>query len=164
MEHDFLSNIKRKVILFDGGMGSLLIAAGLGEGEAPESWNLTRPEDVTAVHEAYLEAGAEGIQTNTFGGTGVKLAASPSGRAIDPGETNERAAALAREARDRFGATDRYVAGDIGPTGRFFPPIGDLTEEEAYATFAAQAKALDRGGVDLFLIEMVLSLYCFAEC
>ena len=148
----FLETIRRRVVLFDGGMGSMLIAAGLRDGEAPDGWSVERPDDVLAVHEAYLGAGAELIQTNTFGASGLKLGRSEAGRRLDPAEVNERAAALARRAADSRGE-GRFVAGDIGPTGVFFPPVGDLTEEAAFETFREQAAALDRGGVDLFLVE-----------
>lgn len=148
----FLETIRRRVVLFDGGMGSMLIAAGLRDGEAPDGWAVSRPDDVLAVHEAYLDAGAEVIQTNTFGASGIKLGRSDASRRLDAGEVNERAAGLARRAVDGRG-DGRFVAGDIGPTGVFFPPVGDLTEAAALATFREQAAALERGGVDLFLVE-----------
>ncbi|MBN1884218.1 MAG: homocysteine S-methyltransferase family protein [Candidatus Krumholzibacteriota bacterium] len=150
--HGFLETVCRKVVLFDGGMGSMLIAAGLRDGDVPEAWTLERPDEVAAVHAAYLDAGAEVVQTNTFGATRLKLGRSDAGRLLDVDEVNERAAALAREAVGARGG-GRFVAGDIGPTGLFFPPVGELTEEAAYAAFREQAAALERGGVDLFLVE-----------
>jgi methionine synthase I (cobalamin-dependent) len=158
--------IRRGPVLFDGGMGSMLIAAGLGEKEIPEQWNFLHPEIMIEIHTAYLEAGAEVIQTNTFGATAIKLAASEGGRGLDPSAVNEKAAELALEALRLFSggrgagenAMPRFVAGDIGPVGEFFPPMGKLTAERARAAFREQAVALNRGGVDLFLIETMYDL------
>jgi len=154
----FLEVLNEKVLLFDGGMGSMLIAAGLGEGEAPDAWNITRPDVLMEVHRAYLEAGAEVIQTNTFGATPIKLASSSRGAPPDTAKVNEAGATLARTAIKEFGFTGRYLAGDIGPTGEFFPPMGRLTEERAFESFRIQAEALENGGVDLFLIETMYDI------
>ncbi len=166
MKMDFMEYIRNRAVLFDGGMGSMLIAAGLGEREVPEQWNFLHPERMIGIHTAYLDAGAEVIQTNTFGATGIKLSASGGGSGLDPSEVNEKAALLAREALDRFEGTEggggkigaRFVAGDIGPTGEFFAPMGKLTSERARASFREQAVALNRGGVDLFLIETMYDI------
>ncbi|RKZ07393.1 methionine synthase I, cobalamin-binding domain-containing protein [bacterium] len=153
MSLDFTEAIERKVMLFDGGMGTMLIAKGLTDREVPEGWNIERPEEVKAVHSAYIEAGAEVIQTNTFGANRIKLAASEEGRSLDPSEVNERAAAIARETIDESSRSGIFLAGDVGPTGLFFPPVGNLTPGEARNAFKEQASALERGGVDLFLVE-----------
>ncbi len=76
---DFLATLQQKVILFDGGMGSMLIAAGLSSGETPEAWVLNRPEEIASVHRAYLQAGAEVLTTATFGASRLKLASLPRG-------------------------------------------------------------------------------------
>lgn len=158
MERSFKELIRRKVVLFDGGMGSMLIAAGLGEGEVPEGWNLSRPDVVTGVHAAYIDAGAEVIQTNTFGATRLKLSTSASGRALDVAAVNAAAAELVQRAREGAGRSGIFVAGDIGPTGQFFPPVGTLTETDALNAFREQAKALESAGVDLFLIETMYDI------
>lgn len=158
MKRDLLEIIRKKVVLFDGGMGSMLIAAGLGEGEVPESWNISNPEKLIEVHIAYLDAGAEVIQTNTFGATRLKLSSSESGRGVDVVEANERAAEIVRKAVEDFGKDGRFVAGDIGPTGLFFPPVGRLTAEDARSAFKEQAQVLERAGVDLFLIETMYDI------
>ncbi|MBN1165340.1 MAG: homocysteine S-methyltransferase family protein [Candidatus Krumholzibacteriota bacterium] len=158
MDTDFREIINKRVVLFDGGMGSMLIAAGLGEGEIPEQWNLERPDRIIAIHAAYLQAGAEVIQTNTFGATGLKLGASAAGKKLDPAGVNEAAARLVREALEGEGAEDRFVAGDMGPCGELFSPMGRLTPAMARDTFREQARALERGGVDLFLIETMYDL------
>lgn len=158
VKHEFRELIKRKVVLFDGGMGSMLIAAGLREGEVPDTWSLSHPDTVKSVHAAYIEAGAEVIQTNTFGATRIKLASSASSGKLDVTAVNEAAAKLVLEARDDSGRSGIFVAGDIGPTGQFFPPMGALTEEGAFEAFREQARALERAGVDLFLIETMYDL------
>ncbi|MBN2184824.1 MAG: homocysteine S-methyltransferase family protein [Candidatus Krumholzibacteriota bacterium] len=158
MKEDIRKIIRQRKVLFDGGMGSMLIAAGLGEREIPEQWNFLHPEKVIDIHIAYLAAGADVIQTNSFGATSIKLSASEAGKALDPAEVNEKAAGLAFEALERAKAPDRYVAGDIGPTGEFFAPVGRLTEKRAREAFREQAEALERGGVDLFLIETMYDL------
>jgi methionine synthase I (cobalamin-dependent) len=155
---DFKELIKHKVVLFDGGMGSMLIAAGLHEGEAPDAWNISHPGEVCTVHAAYIEAGAEVIQTNTFGSTRIKLAASASGRTLDVDAVNRAAGELTLRAREESGRDGIYIAGDIGPTGLFFPPVGALTEDAAVAAFREQAAALEAAGVDLFLIETMYDL------
>ncbi|MCK4538904.1 MAG: homocysteine S-methyltransferase family protein [Candidatus Krumholzibacteria bacterium] len=174
MSMDFREYIKGRKVLFDGGMGSMLIAAGMGEKEIPEQWNSLYPGRLVDIHSAYFEAGAEVVQTNSFGGSGLKLSASEAGRTLDPSEVNETAVRLVREALARFspdaeagsgepdssldGGLRRFVAGDIGPSGEFFPPMGTLSAEKAKETFLVQAAALDRGGVDLFLIETMYDI------
>ncbi len=154
----FLEALKEKVLLFDGGMGSMLIAAGLGDGEAPDEWSLSHPDVLIDIHRKYLEAGADVIQTNTFGATSIKLAASCRGGAPDTAALNIRAAEIARRALDEFILGGRFLAGDIGPTGEFFPPMGILTTENARNAFREQAAALEKGGVDLFLIETMYDI------
>ncbi|MDD3643029.1 MAG: homocysteine S-methyltransferase family protein [Candidatus Krumholzibacteria bacterium] len=154
----FLESLGERVLLFDGGMGSMLIAAGLGEGEAPDVWNITRPDVLMGVHKAFLDAGADVIQTNTFGATPVKLAASSRGAPPDAAKVNEAGATLARTAIREFGFGDRWLAGDIGPTGEFFPPMGVLTEARAFEAFRIQAEALENGVVDIFLIETMYDI------
>jgi methionine synthase I (cobalamin-dependent) len=105
------------------------------------------------IHTKYLEAGADVIQTNTFGATSIKLKSACRGEAPDSRALNRKAAELARKAIDDFGAKGRYLAGDIGPTGEFFPPMGTLTAEAAHEAFLEQARGLEEGDVDIFLIE-----------
>lgn len=154
----FLDALRERVLLFDGGMGSMLIAAGLADGEAPDEWSIKRPETLVDIHTKYLEAGADVIQTNTFGATSIKLAASCRDGAPDTAALNIRAAEIARQALDEFIGGGRFLAGDIGPTGEFFPPMGTLSVDEARNAFREQAAALERGGVDLFLIETMYDI------
>jgi 5-methyltetrahydrofolate--homocysteine methyltransferase len=157
-EKDILKTIKRKVVLCDGGMGAMLIAAGLSKREVPESWNLSKPGKLIEIHTAFLEAGAEVIQTNTFGANRLKLQSSESGRALDVVEVNEKAVENARRAMNTFPAADRFLAGEIGPTGLFFPPVGQLTADEARKAFKEQALIFEKAGVDLFLVETMYDL------
>jgi len=148
----FLDLLKQRPVLFDGAMGTTLISRGLAAGECPESWNLTHGEVVSQVHEAYVEAGADVVQTNTLGGTRLKLKACGLGDQV--AEVNAQAASLAR----RVCPADRYVAGDIGPTGQFLPPVGTCAPEEMEKNFREQAEALAGEGVDLFILETMYDL------
>jgi 5-methyltetrahydrofolate--homocysteine methyltransferase len=141
---------RRKVILGDGAMGTMLHLAKLTDG-APERWNVERPDVVSSIHRAYVEAGSDFISTNTFGGTRNRLALD--GLADRVAELNVAGARLAREA-----AGDRLVAGSMGPTGELMEPLGLLTAEGARASFAEQAMALKAGGVDFALIETMSAL------
>ncbi len=149
---DLRRDLEERVLLLDGGMGSLLIAQGLEHGEAAERWNLEHPERVEAAHRAYVEAGSDIIHTNTFGGSPVKLAAS--GLAGRCREINTAAVDLARRAAGR----DALVAGDVGPTGVFLPPVGDASEELYRQSFSVQTAALAAAGVDLIAIETMYDL------
>ena len=134
-------------LLFDGAMGTQLQAAGLAAGETPELLCLTHPDEVTAIHAAYVAAGADVVTANTFGASAVKL-----GTAATPAEVFAAAVACAR----RSGA--RYVAADIGPTGQLLAPLGTLAFEEAYELFKEQVVAADEAGADLFVIETMADL------
>lgn len=130
---------------FDGGLGTALMARGLGAGEAPERWNLARAAEVTAVHRAYVEAGAEAIQTNTFGGHPLRLA-----RAGLAGRCAELCAAAVAAAR---AAAPRFVVGDLGPTGEYLSPVGNGDPEAFRAGYFELASALAAAGVDALHVE-----------
>lgn len=140
----------RRVVLGDGAMGTMLQLAGLIEG-APERWNVERPDVVSSIHGAYVEAGSDFISTNTFGGTRNRL--QLDGLADRVAELNEAGARLAREA-----AGERLVAGSMGPTGELMEPLGLLTPDGARESFAEQARALKAGGADFALIETMSAL------
>jgi methionine synthase I (cobalamin-dependent) len=147
-----------ETILADGATGTMLQAMGLEKGHAPEEWNETHREQVLAMHRAYIDAGSELILTNSFGGNRLRLTKyGLEGKIYD---LNRKAAELAREAVDalRQGSGQALVAGSMGPTGEFFPPVGKLTPEEATAAFAEQARGLADGGVDVLLIETMADL------
>ena len=149
---DRLSEVleRSNLVLGDGAMGTMLHLAGLTDG-APERWNVERPDVVSSIHRAYVEAGSDFISTNTFGGTRNRL--QLDGLAERAAELNEAGARLAREA-----AGERLVAGSMGPTGELMEPLGLLTPEGARESFAEQARALKAGGVDFALIETMSAL------
>jgi len=152
MKIPFLQAINERVLVLDGAMGTMLQERGLKAGQSPEEMNLTAPEVVAGVHSAYLDAGADIIVTNTFGGTSAKL--SHYGLEDRVTEINAGAVRLARDV-----AGDKaYVAGSIGPTGRFVEPVGDMSFDEAVAIFAQQAKALIDAGCDLLTLETFLDI------
>ena len=150
--HAILELAKKKTVIFDGAMGTMLMAAGLKAGETPEGWNLEKPSLVTDIHRKYYDAGSDVVHTNTFGGNAIKLA--DRGLSDKMERINVEAAKLAREACP----SGKFVAGDIGPTGKLIKPLGDLVIEEAEEAFFRQAQALLKGGVDLISIETMFSL------
>jgi methionine synthase I (cobalamin-dependent) len=139
-----------ETILADGAMGTMLQAMGLEKGHAPEELNLTSPEKVLAVHQGYVNAGSELVLTNTFGANRFRL--NKYGLADRVCEICRLAAQIARE------SSAVIVAGSIGPTGEFFPPVGKLDAAEARETFAQQARGLADGGVDALVIETMSDL------
>ncbi len=148
---DIREELARRVLLFDGGMGTMLQAAGLPAGHEPELWNLERPDAVRAVHAQYLAAGADIVTTNTFGANAVKLSGHPVEEVVTAGVT------LARQAVDAHGGG--FVALDLGPTGRLLRPMGDLDFEDAVSAYAPAVRAGAAARADLVLIETMSDLY-----
>ena len=146
---------ERPWLLADGATGSNLFNRGLQSGDAPELWNSTLPERIAELERAFVEAGADIILTNTFGGTRYRLKLHQAADRV--GELNEKAAAIARGEADRAGRTV-LVAGSIGPTGEILEPLGPLRLDDAREAFAEQAAALARGGADLLWIETMASV------
>ena len=145
--------LKSRVLMLDGGMGTQLQARGLRPGESPELWNLTRPADVQAVHAAYYAAGCDIVLSNTFGANPAKYHGdAPLGDVVAAAVRNARAAA------DAAGGT-RYVALDVGPTGRLLKPAGDYAFDDAYAAFAEQVRLGAAAGADLVAIETMGDTY-----
>ena len=148
-----LERLKTDVLVLDGAMGTMLFRAGLTPGACPEAWNDERPEVLEAIHRAYLEAGCDVVETNTFGGSRLKLKAY--GLEDRCRELNEKAARVARSVCP----AEDFVAGSIGPTGHLpdsFEPMGDTPAEVFYESFREQALALAEGGVDLFAVETMM--------
>ncbi len=135
----------------DGAWGTFLQRQGLRPGECPELWCVDRRTDVLAIAHSYVAAGADMIETNSFGGTRFKLA--HYGVAERAAEINRAAAAISREAA----GPDRYVLGSAGPTGRLLL-MGDTTEQELYDAFAEQLAALQAGGADACCLETFSAL------
>ena len=141
-----------KILLLDGGMGTMLQAAGLPMGETPELWNLTEPEKVTAVHRRYVEAGSRLLYTNTFGANRLKTARCGHSPA-------ELIAGAVRCARAAAGEENVRVALDVGPIGQLLEPLGTLRFEDAYELFREQVVAGEQAGADLIIIETMSDLY-----
>jgi 5-methyltetrahydrofolate--homocysteine methyltransferase len=140
-------------LVFDGGYGTALFAAGLSNGACPELWNDTHAGVVQGIHRGYFEAGSDFVETNTFGGSRLKLNEYVLGDRTR--ELNDKGARLARSVCPPAG----YVAGSIGPTSRLpaeYEPLGDTTDEEYFETFKEQAAALADGGVDIFAVETMM--------
>lgn len=136
-----------RFLVFDGAMGTMLQRSGLQAGDLPELLCISDPDAITAVHKAYVEAGAEVVTTNTFGANSRKLAGAATVEGVF-----SAAVACARES----GA--RYVAADIGPTGALLEPLGTLSFDAAYELFAEQVRAADAAGGDLIVIETMADL------
>ena len=141
------------LLVFDGGYGTALFAAGLLNGACPELWNDRRADVVRDIHKGYFDAGSDFVETNTFGATRLKLNEYQLGNRTR--ELNEKGARLARSVRPPGG----WVAGSIGPTSRLpveYEPLGDTSDEQYVETFKEQAAALAEGGVDLFAVETMM--------
>ena len=123
----FKAFLKENIVVLDGGMGTLLQAQGLGAGEAPEGWNLTHPDAITAIHRAYYAAGSHVVSTNTFGANPLKYSAEELEAIVSAAVANARAA-------QEGIAHPTYVALDIGPSGKLLKPLGDLDFEDAVRT------------------------------
>ncbi len=136
----------------DGGTGTILQEMGLKGGELPETWNLTRPDDIRKLNRAYFEAGSNIVNTNTFGANPIKFANCE--------ELVKAAVKICREARSEAGRDDdAYVAIDVGPTGKLLEPMGDLSFEDAVDCFKTIIKAGCEAGGDLVLIETMSDAY-----
>ncbi len=149
---DLLERFAKGRVLFDGGLGSMLIAEGLTAGAPPEEWNLSHADTLLRIHKAYLEAGCDFVSTNTFGASPSRL--QTHGLTNTPEELITAGVRLAREAADALGA---FVVLSIGPTGKMFPPVGTATEDEIEAEFEAQFRGVD-DSVDLVLCETFLDV------
>ena len=148
---DFPTLLNKPFVLLDGAMGTMLQKAGLPLGATPELLNLTNPEQILAIHRAYIEAGADVIYANTFGANRHKLAGS--GHTV--AEVAAAGVAIARQAAE---GTECLVALDIGPIGQLLEPVGSLAFEEAVSIFREQVEAGVRAGADLIVLETLTDL------
>lgn len=151
MKKPFLDRLKDGVLLCDGAMGTQLDAHGLQPGQCHEQWNVARPEKVEEIHRDYLDAGAEAILTNTFGGTRWCLDRYGLGESV--GEFNSAAVERARS----VAGEDRYVLGDVGPTAEFVYPLGTKREEDFLEVFREEVSFL-ANAVDAIAIQTMTAL------
>jgi methionine synthase / methylenetetrahydrofolate reductase (NADH) len=154
MGTDLLTRLKQGPVLCDGAMGTLLYAKGIYINKCYDELNLAQPDLIRNIHSEYLNAGADIIETNTFGGNSFRLARH--GLTEQVREINRRGALLAREAADAFNlkkASSALVAGSVGPLGIRIEPLGKTSREEARSSFREQIAALAEGGVDLLILE-----------
>jgi 5-methyltetrahydrofolate--homocysteine methyltransferase len=140
------------LFLLDGAMGTQLIARGIEAGKCNDFLNIESPDIILDIHRAYIEAGSDAVLTNTFGAN--KYALARHGLDDKVKDINTAGVQIAREAAGE----DKYVLGDIGPSGDFLEPLGNLKAEELKDAFAQQAKVLLAGGVDGFIIETMTAL------
>lgn len=147
---DIREELGRRIIFFDGGLGSLLQERGLKPGELPETWNLTRPEVLYDIHRAYLDAGADIILANTFGANGFKY---------DNLEEIVTAAVVNAKKAVADSGRKAYVALDMGPTGKLLKPMGTLDFEECVSVYADVVRYGAKAGADLILIETMSDTY-----
>ncbi|MCF2568453.1 homocysteine S-methyltransferase family protein [Mediterraneibacter glycyrrhizinilyticus] len=157
----------KELLLFDGGMGTLLQERGLAPGELPETWNISRPEVIREIHKNYIKAGSDIVLTNTFGANALKFHAE--GCSLE--QTVKTAVRLVKEAAKKAGAAPAetsgtgngkrtvYAALDIGPTGKLLKPMGDLDFEEAYEAFKEVMIWGEEAGADLIHIETMSDTY-----
>ena len=146
--------MKEHLLYLDGGMGTLLQEKGLRPGEPPERWNLTHPEEIRAIHRRYYDAGSHVVSTNTFGANPLKFSSEELDLIVKAAVENARAAA-----RESTGEQPKWVALDVGPSGRMLRPYGDLDFEDAMAAFSETVRLGAKYGVDLVFIETMSDSY-----
>ena len=150
---NFKELLGKQMLFFDGATGTQLQARGLQPGELPESWNFTHPDIVEDVHRSYLDVGSNIVKSNTFGANPLKLA----GSGLDCKETIEAAVAIAKKACD--GRENKFVALNLGPTGKLLAPYGDLPFEKAVEAYGEMVRYGAAAGADLILIETMSDTY-----
>jgi len=148
MATDFLERLKKAPVLCDGAMGTLLYSKGVFINRCYDELNLSQPELIRGIHHEYLQAGAEIVETNTFGANAFRLARHSIADKV--GDINRAGARLAREAAKSF---DVWVAGSVGPLGTRIEPLGKTSFQEAREAFRQQIEVLVEGGVDLLILE-----------
>ena len=146
--------LKNNVVYLDGGMGTLLQEQGLQPGEFPERWNVSRAESIIAIHKAYYDTGSNVVNTNTFGANILKFSEEELEQIIKAAVENAKTARA-----QTSGKQEKWIALNIGPTGRMLKPYGDLDFEDAVAVFAKSVQLGVKYGVDLIFIETMGDSY-----
>ena len=151
---NFREFLKDNIVFLDGGMGTLLQEKGLKAGEYPERWNITQPHIISGIHKAYFDAGSNVVCTNTFGANSLKFDDSELENIIMSAIYNAKTAA-----KESSSKAQKFVALDIGPTGKLLKPLGDLNFEDAVSIFAKTVKLGAKYGADLVIIETMNDSY-----
>lgn len=142
-----LERLNEERLVCDGAIGTMLMSSGMPEGACPDEWGVKNKKVLASIHKAYIEAGADMIITNTFGANRIKLKKYKLEKKAE--DINKRAAEIAKKC-----AGDKaYVLGDIGPTGEYLKPAGNIEPDEMLSCFAGQVKALESAGVDAVILE-----------
>lgn len=149
-----LDYLKDNIVYLDGGMGTLLQAEGLAAGELPERWNIEHPDKVIKIHKDYFDAGSNVVSANTFGANILKFEREELEKIISSAINNVR-----RAMEESSGEQEKFVALDIGPTGKLLKPLGDLDFEDAVKIFAETVKIGIKCGADLIIIETMNDSY-----
>lgn len=150
--NNFLDELNKRILVVDGAMGTQLMEGGVRPEDCFDAQNLNNPKLVESIHKSYVRAGADIIETNTFGANRIKLADYKLDKKVK--EVNVAAAKIARRAIGAKG----FVCGSIGPLGKMLDPLGEISFDRAYNAFAEQAKALEEGGVDVICVETISDL------
>lgn len=151
---NILEYMTNNLLFLDGGMGSLLFARGMQAGELPERWNLSHPEVISQIHKEYFDAGAHVVNANTFGANCLKFSEAELEQIVRAALENARSAADQSASQQ-----EKWVALDIGPTGKMLAPYGDLDFEDAVEIFAKTVRLGVKYGADLIFIETMADSY-----
>ncbi len=150
----FLDYLRESIVYLDGGMGTLLQERGLKPGDLPERWNISHPEIITKIHQDYFDAGSNVVCTNTFGANALKFSDYELETIVKAAIENAKAAK-----KNSSSSAEKYIALDIGPTGKLLKPLGDLDFETAVEIFAKTIRLGVQYGVDLIIIETMNDSY-----
>lgn len=142
-----LERLKEEILVCDGAMGTMLMSKGMPEGSCPDYWGIKNKKLLISIHKAYIDAGCDMIITDTFGANAIKLKRFRLQRKTK--DLNKRAVEIAREAAEG----KAYVLGDVGPTGEYLKPVGNVEPEEMLRVFTEQVRTLQETGVDAIILE-----------
>ncbi len=145
----FADALKSKILVSDGAMGTMLQQSGLPVGQCPEEWNISHSDVLLSIHKEYYDAGADIIETNTFGGNLYRL--KHFGFENKSYDFNKAGAEIAKKVCPK----GKYVAGSVGPTGEFLQPLGLATAADLVKAFEEQIQGLVDGGIDVLFIETI---------
>jgi len=151
---NFKDFLKNNILYLDGGMGTLLQEKGLLAGEHPEGWNILKPDIITEIHKSYFDSGSNVVCTNTFGANSLKFSDEELEEIVKAAITNAK-----RAREESISDKEKFIALDIGPSGKLLKPLGDLDFEDTVAIFAKTVKLGVKYGADLIIIETMNDSY-----